>query len=144
MGRYRRRQGHHTVVIDADGKRLLSQRVANHEPDLQAVIATVASFAAKITWTIDLADGPAALVLALPLGSGQRVLYLQGVAVNRAADAYRGEGKTDAKDAAVIADQGRMRRDLRELKPGDQAIAELRMPRPRCLTTISAAVGDCP
>ena len=38
--------------------------------------------------------------------------YLPGRAVHRAAGAYRGQGKTDARDAAVIADQARMRRDL--------------------------------
>jgi Transposase len=42
-------------------------------------------------------------------------VHVPGIAVNRAADAYRGEGKTDAKDAAIIADQTRMRRDLRVL-----------------------------
>jgi Transposase len=31
-------------------------------------------------------------------------VHVPGIAVNRAADAYRGEGKTDAKDAAIIAD----------------------------------------
>jgi len=38
--------------------------------------------------------------------------------VNRAADGYRGEGKTDARDAYVIADQARMRRDLRPIRTG--------------------------
>ena len=28
---------HHVVVIDGDGRRLLSRRVANDEPDLEAV-----------------------------------------------------------------------------------------------------------
>lgn len=54
-------------------------------------------------------------------------MFLPGVAVNRASAAYRGEGKTDAKDTAVIADQCRMRRDLRELHIVDGDIAELRM-----------------
>jgi len=49
------------------------------------------------------------------------------VAVNRISEAYRGEGKTDAKDAAIIADQARMRRDLRELRLEDTTIAELRI-----------------
>jgi hypothetical protein len=81
----------------------------------------------SITWAIDLADGPAALVIALLLELGQRLLYLPGVAVNRLSGAYPGEGKTDAKDAAIIADQARMRRDLRELQLDDEMIAELRM-----------------
>jgi transposase len=47
--------------------------------------------------------------------------------VNRAAGGYRGEGKTDARDAAVIADQARMRRDLTPLTADTELITELRM-----------------
>ena len=39
-------------------------------------------------------------------------MYVPGRVVNRMTGAYRGEGKTDAKDARVIADQVRMRADL--------------------------------
>jgi hypothetical protein len=38
-----------------------------------------------------------------------RMVYLTGLAVHRASAGYRGQGKTDAKDAHVIADQTRMR-----------------------------------
>ena len=61
----------------------------------------------------DLADGGAALLIALLLAHGQELLYIPGRAVHHAAGGYRGDGKTDAKDAAVIADQARIRRDLR-------------------------------
>ncbi|MEU5529735.1 IS110 family transposase [Micromonospora chersina] len=118
---------HHLVVIDSEGRRLLSRRLSNDEPELTAAITAVLARAEKVTWAIDLADGPAALAITLLLERGQRVLYLPGVAVNRIAGAYRGEGKTDAKDAAVIADQARMRRDLRELHLDDTLLAELRM-----------------
>ena len=47
--------------------------------------------------------------------------------LNRAADGYRGEDKTDARDAAIIADQARMRRDLRPVLGEDELITELRM-----------------
>jgi transposase len=70
----------------------------------------------EVTWGIDLADGGAALVIAVLLNHGQNVLYISGRAINRASEGYRGEGKTDAKDAAVIADQARIRRDLRPLR----------------------------
>ena len=63
----------------------------------------------------------------LLLARGQRLLYMPGVAVNRASSGYRGEGKTDAKDAVVIADQARMRRDLRELHRPDELVVELRL-----------------
>jgi len=67
------------------------------------------------------------LLLALLVAHGQQVFYLSGNQVNRAADGYRGEGKTDAKDAAIIADQARMRRDLSPLRVDDELIVELRM-----------------
>lgn len=52
---------------------------------------------------------------------------MPGIAVNRAASSYRGAGKTDAKDAYVIADQSRMRRDLTVLRADEELIVELRM-----------------
>jgi transposase len=118
---------HHVVVIDCDGRRLVSRRVANDEAEISELIDSALSRCDQVTWAIDLADGPAALVIALLLDRRQRLIYLPGIAVNRASSAYRGEGKTDAKDAAVIADQARMRRDLRELRLEDESIAELRM-----------------
>jgi transposase len=118
---------HHLVVIDADGRKLLSRRIANDEPELDEVVATVRALTEQVVWAIDLADGPAALMIALLLGQQQQVLYLPGVAVNRVTPAYRGEGKTDAKDAAIIADQARMRRDLRVLRLADATVAELKM-----------------
>jgi transposase len=118
---------HHVVVVDHDGSRLLSRRVANHEPDLFELVTAVLALADTIVWAVDLADGPAALVIAVLLQRRQKLVYLPGIAVNRATSGYRGEGKTDAKDAAVIADQARMRNDLRELRVRDEAIVELQM-----------------
>ena len=68
-----------------------------------------------------------ALLVALLLERGQAVVYVPGLTVNRAAGAYRGAGKTDAKDAHVIADQARMRRDLTVLRGDEELIVELRM-----------------
>jgi transposase len=114
---------HHCVVIDAEGKRLLSRRVANDEPELLALLWDVAALGGEVTWAVDLPDGGAALLVT----HGQALLYIPGRAVNRAAGGYRGEGKTDARDAAVIADQARMRRDLAPLRPGDEISTELKI-----------------
>jgi transposase len=81
----------------------------------------------EITWAIDLNSGGAALLITLLITAEQRLLYLPGRTVHHAAGSYRGEGKTDAKDAAVIADQARMHRDLQPLRAGDDIAVELRI-----------------
>jgi Transposase len=88
---------HHLVVIDGEGRRLVSRRVANDEAELMAAIAAVLRQAKQVTWAIDLADGPAALMITLLLERGQRLLYLPGVAVHRISGAYRGEGRPTPK-----------------------------------------------
>lgn len=118
---------HHCVVIDAEGRRLLSRRVANDEPELEILIADVAALGEEVTWTTDMAGGGAALLIGLLAAAGQQLLYLPGHALAHAAGGYRGEGKTDARDAAIIADQARMRRDLQPLRPGDEVTAELKI-----------------
>jgi transposase len=120
---------HHCVVIDAAGRRLLSQRVPNDEAELLELIKAVTTLAdgGEVTWAIDLNRGGAALLIALLIAADQRLLYLPGRTVHHASGGYRGEGKTDAKDAAVIADQARMRRDLQPLRPGDAIAVDLRI-----------------
>jgi transposase len=121
------KEHHHVVVIDADGARMLSRRVINDETVLLELIGQVTGLADEVRWAVDVSTGGAALLLALLVAHGQQVFYLSGNQVNRAADGYRGEGKTDAKDAAIIADQARMRRDLTPLRVDDELIVELRM-----------------
>jgi transposase len=118
---------HHCVVIDDHGRRLLSRRVANDEPELEALITEVTALGEEVTWAADMAGGGAALLIGLLAAAGQRLLYLPGHALAHAAAGYRGEGKTDARDAAIIADQARMRRDLQPLRPGDESTAELKI-----------------
>ncbi|MGW4460299.1 IS110 family transposase [Streptomyces albidoflavus] len=118
---------HHCVVIDDTGKRLLSRRVANDESELLKLLGDVLALDDEAVWGIDLADGGAALVIAVLLNHGQQLLYISGRVVNRASEGYRGDGKTDAKDAAVIADQARIRHDLMPLRAGDELVSELKV-----------------
>src|ERR1700757_5007183 len=120
---------HHCVVIDTDGQRLLSQRITNDETALRELITAVRALAdgGDVTWAIDLNHGGAALLITLLIAADQRLLYIPGRAVYHASGGYRGDGKSDAKDAAVIADQARMRRDLQPLRPGDETAADLRI-----------------
>jgi transposase len=118
---------HHCVAIDESGCRLLSRRVANDEPELLELLADVLALSEEVTWGIDLTDGGAALAIAVLLNHDQTVHYISGRAIHRASEGYRGEGKTDAKDAAVIADQVRVRRDLPRLRVGDETVTDLKI-----------------
>ncbi|MER6076650.1 IS110 family transposase, partial [Streptomyces sp. NPDC001817] len=108
---------------------LLSRRVANDEPALLELIRDVLDIAdgGDVTWAMDMTGGEPALLIELLAGHGQKILYIPGIAVNRATDSYRGTGKTDARDAKVIADQARMRRDLQPVRLDDEAVVELRL-----------------
>jgi transposase len=114
-------------VLDASGTELLSRKVENDEAKLSELIDEAFPLAEEVLWAVDQPGGSAALLLALLWERGQRVFYIPGLSVDRARDTYRGESKTDARDAHVIADQARMRQDLGELEPGEEEIAELRL-----------------
>jgi transposase len=119
---------HHCVAINADGQRVLSRRIVNDEAALTDLIRTVKDLAGdgSVRWAIDLNSGGAALLITLLLDHDQDLLYIPGRTVHHASAAYRGDGKTDAKDAAIIADQARMRRDLHPLRHRDKTAVDLR------------------
>jgi transposase len=103
---------HWACVVDQDGRQLLSVKVANDEAGIEAVIGSVTGLAAKITWAVDIIGAPSALLLAVLSRSGQQVRYASGRFVAAMSGAYAGEGKTDPKDAYVIAETARIRRNL--------------------------------
>nr|AAF08611.1 unknown [Mycobacterium avium] len=80
----------------------------------------------EVTWAIDLNAGWCRAADHLAHAAEQRALHPRPQDLPRSAG-YRGDGKSDAKDAAVIADQARMRRDLQPLRPGDDIAVELRI-----------------
>jgi transposase len=94
---------HWAHVLDASGRELLSRKVENDEADIARLIDEALSLAEEVLWAVDQPGGGATLLLALLWERDQGVLYVPGLTVDRARDAYRGESKTDARDARVIA-----------------------------------------
>ncbi|WP_324194687.1 IS110 family transposase [Nocardia terpenica] len=86
---------HHCVVLDAGGKRLLSRRMLNDELELLALLADVMAIDEDAVWAVDVTEGMATLLISVLFNHGQQLLYLPGLAVNRASVGYRGTGKTD-------------------------------------------------
>ena len=104
---------HHWVeVVDACGATLLSRRVRNDQVEIDAILAAVVPLAETVLWAVDIVGSPSALLLALLADAGQQVRYASGRVVSVMSSAFTGEGKTDAKDAHVIAETARLRRDL--------------------------------
>ncbi|MHA7142956.1 IS110 family RNA-guided transposase [Arthrobacter sp. Sr33] len=123
------KSAHHCVLIDQTGAVLLSRRVENDETVLLDLIASIAEITAgaEACWATDLNSGGAALLIELLTTHAQHLLYIPGRIVHHAAATYRGDGKTDAKDARIIADQARMRTDLQPLRGADQISVDLRL-----------------
>jgi transposase len=119
---------HWVCVVDEEGEEVLSRRVEASETDLEAACSEIERLGGERAVGIDLLSGPATLLEAVLLGRGERVFHVPGIAVNRARDAYRGEAKSDSKDAHVIADQLRFRRgSLHEVCLKDETTAEMRV-----------------
>ena len=72
------KEHHHCVVIDAEGRRLLSRRVANDEAVLLALISDVTGLAGQVRWAVDISTGEAALLLALLAAHDRRSVTCPG------------------------------------------------------------------
>lgn len=93
-------KGHHWVcVVDETGATVRSSKVVNDETAILEALAACLVLADEITWGVDITGTASGLLLALLAAHGQQVLYVPGRTVNRMAGAYRGEAKTDARDA---------------------------------------------
>jgi Transposase len=67
---------HHWVcVVDSDGRQLLSQKVANDQAEIAAVIGAVTGLAPAVTWAVDIIGAPSALV-ALPAQPAEQALVV--------------------------------------------------------------------
>jgi hypothetical protein len=103
---------HWMCAVDGQGTRLLSRKVLNDEAEILRALEAVSALAPERVWAVDIIGAPSALLLALLAASGTSARYASGRVVAAMSAAYAGEGKTDAKDAYVIAETVRLRRDL--------------------------------
>lgn len=107
---------HHAAAVGSDGEVLWSTRVSNGQQAIAELVNRAVKADGEVRWAENLTSAAAALPLAMLPTTGQKVVYAPGRTVNRMAGAFRGEGKTDAKDARIIAETARTRhRDLTEV-----------------------------
>jgi transposase len=119
------------IKVADTGTVLVSRRVDNTPAAIQALIDDIAAAQAEhgpATVAVDVLGGIAGLLEAMFLDAGVRLVHVPGLAVNRARRATSGgERKSDPKDARVIADQVRMRDDLRPVIRPMERDVELRL-----------------
>lgn len=132
-------KGHHWVcLIDEAGTTVWSSKVINDEGAILEAISGVLSRANQVVWGVDVTGTMSGLLLALLAAHGQQVKYAPGRTVNQMAGAYRGEAKTDARDAYVIAETVRHRGDLAKVEVSTALVSELRL----LVTHRTDLVGD--
>jgi transposase len=119
------------IKVAETGKVLTSHRVENTPADIGELIGQIRAAGAEFgpaTVGTDIPGGIAALLEAMLLEAGLTVVHVPGLAVSRARRGTRGgENKSDPKDARVIADQVRMRDDLRPVERMRDDDVELRL-----------------
>ena len=118
LGHRRRRPGR-----DPDHRKLDNTPAA-----IAALIAELKTLEGEITIGLDVVGGIAGLAEAMLAAAGLRLVHVPGLAVNRARQGTRGgESKSDPRDARVIADQVRMRRDLRVIEAERELDLDMRL-----------------
>ncbi|MFF3632364.1 IS110 family transposase [Streptomyces sp. NPDC002164] len=119
-------KGHHwAVVVDKTGATLWSKKIENDESAILTAMGEILKLADEVAWAVDISGTSSALLLALLAAHGRQAVYVPGRTVNRMAGAYRGEAKTDARDAYVIAETVRHRRDFATIDAPAQLAADL-------------------
>src|SRR4051794_27310566 len=107
---------HWATAVDAAGEVVLNRRVPNEPAALESLLAALEALAPRdeVVVGLDVLGGIAGLLQAMLAAAGFRMVHVPGLAVNRARQGTTGgESKSDPRDARVIANQVRTRRDLR-------------------------------
>jgi transposase len=118
------------AVARRDSEVVFSGRVDHTPPALAALVEQLDGRRARgpLRVGIDVVGGIASVLTAMLLDAGIEVVHVPGLAVNRAREGTTGgEHQSDPRDAAVIADRVRHRRDLRAIEPLGELDAEIRL-----------------
>ncbi|MGA4792446.1 IS110 family transposase [Nocardia sp. AB354] len=119
------KQSHHACAVDVAGEVVFSQKVGNDQRAIEQLIARAGRATTQVRWAVDLTGPLAMMLLTVLLNAGESVVYVPGQVVKTMSQGFRGEGKTDARDARVIAETARMRRDLTDVTIPDELVAGL-------------------
>lgn len=118
---------HHAVALSKSGERLFDKALPNDESRMRELIKELREHG-TLLFVVDQPSTIGALPVAVARDEGLLVAYLPGLAMRRIADLHPGEAKTDARDAAIIAEAARsIPHALRSIDLVDEQVGELSM-----------------
>ncbi|CED91972.1 Possible transposase [Actinomyces succiniciruminis] len=118
---------HWATALTAGGKKLFDKALPNDESRLRDLYERLGEHG-RVLVVVDQPATIGALAVAVAQVMDITVGYLPGLSMRRIADLTPGSAKTDAKDAAVIADAARtMPHTLRSISTSDEDAAALSM-----------------
>ena len=118
---------HWATALSRDGQKVLDKALPNDEDRLREVYQRLQA-KGQVLVVVDQPATIGALAVAVAQDMGITVGYLPGLSMRRIADLTPGSAKTDAKDAAVIAQAARtMPHTLRAVSTSDEDAAALSM-----------------
>jgi transposase len=119
---------HWITAIDADGVAHIDRRLENTPAAIASLIDELKQLGGTVRIGLDVVGGIAGLAEAMLAEAGLVLVHVPGLAVNRARQGtVGGEHKSDPRDARVIAEQVRVRQDLRPIEPAGELDLELRL-----------------
>ncbi|HET8726251.1 MAG TPA: IS110 family transposase [Alphaproteobacteria bacterium] len=119
---------HWVTAIGADGVVAIDRKLENTPGAIAALVDELAELDGSVRIGLDVVGGIAGLVAAMLAEAGFALVHVPGLAVNRARQGtVGGEHKSDPRDARTIADQVRIRSDLRRIEPATELDLELRL-----------------
>ena len=122
------KETHWITAIDRDGVILIDRKLENAPAAIAGLIEELTQLSGNVRVGLDVIGGIAGLAEAMLAEAGFVLLYVPGLAVNRARQGtVGGEHKSDPRDARVIAGQVRARQDLRTIEPTGELDLELRL-----------------
>ena len=119
---------HWICAIDAEGVIRLDRRLENNPAAIAAIVEDLHALNGDVRIGLDVIGGIAALVGAMLADAGFALVHVPGLAVNRARQGTTGgEHKSDPRDARIIAEQVRIRADLRPISAMSELDVDIRL-----------------
>lgn len=119
---------HWLCVIDDNAEVVIDHALPNTQEDIDAACTELHALEGELVVGLDVMGSIAAFIEAALISEGFNLAHLPGIAVNRARAGFTsGETKSDPRDARVIAEQIRTRKNLRIVAFDDETTIAIRV-----------------